>query len=394
MRYLKNSASLRLLFLGIFLSALGASLSSIGFSLLAAQAQQSSLLAGVLLAHLLPSVIFSLPGGHVADKKLRWWWWPVSLLATALVTTLMALNLSWPVIIAGSVFNSSCLALVGPVAQKLVAAYSEDSARAGSQLATAQGSATVLGVALGGLSFAAGALQIILLADAAAALILAMIALVVATPEAIRIEQSDGPKGIFAGLVMLKSPKVFGSLGLVLIITTVLSTSLDDVSGVFALTHALNLSPYEYGLTSAAWALGIVLGSFNGRYLQANPLKKYPWTALPIGIAIAAVGLFAPGFQTIMVLFLAGGAGNGCFNAVGNRIILSSVPKNQQGRAWSAYRWIIHVLLLVGYLAGAVFGADYPLELMAWGGSSLVLCALINILLRAYWARSSTVRCS
>lgn len=384
MMHLKNSASLRLLFLGIFLSALGASLSSIGFSLLAAQAQQSSLLASVLLAHLVPTIVFSLPGGHIADKKLRWWWWPVSLLLTALVTTLMALDLSWPVIIAGSVFNSSSLALIGPVAQKLVAAYSEDSVRAGAQLATAQGSATVLGVALGGLSFAAGALQIMLLADAAAALILAVIALVVATPEAIRIDQSDGGKGIFTGIVILKSPKVFGGLGLVLIITTVLSTSLDDVAGVFALTQALNLSPYEYGFTSAEWALGIVVGSIVGRYIQADPLKKYPWTALPIGIALAAVGLFAPGFQTIMVLFLIGGAGNGCFNAVGNRIILSSVPKNQQGRAWSAYRWIIHVLLLVGYLAGAVFGSDYPLELMAWGGSSLVLCALINILVRAY----------
>lgn len=55
-------------------------------------------------------------------------------------------------------------------------------------------------------------------------------------------------------------------------ITTVTSTSLDDVSGIFALTRDLGLSPTQYGFASASWAVGIVAGSWLGSRITEKPL--------------------------------------------------------------------------------------------------------------------------
>lgn len=150
------------------------------------------------------------------------------------------------------------------------------------------------------------------------------------------------------------------------------------------------LAPAQYGFASASWALGIVAGSWLGSRITAKPLVYYPLVALPIGLAIGAVGVLQPGFATIMVLFAAGGVGNGAFNALTNRVILSSVPEHQQGRAWAGFRWIVYVCLLSGYALGAALGSQYALHLMAFGGSTLVLCALANIVGRAVRTRKST----
>lgn len=386
---LSSKTALRLLMLGMFVSAVGTSLSSMGFFLLAAQTGRSSLLAAVLVANLLPSILLGLVGGYVADRYLTRWLWPLSLLFTAGIMTAMAITLRWEVIIAGCALMSSCTALVGPVAQKLIAHYSSDAAATGSTLATVQGAAGVLGVALGGVSFGAGALQLMLLADALAMLLLALVGFAVSRPEAITL---DGPGEKFrpsSSLRLISSPSVFGALGILLIITTVTSTSLDDVSGVFALTHELGLSPAQYGITSAAWALGIMLGSVAGRYLREDARARYPWATLPIGVAIGAVGILQPGFWGIILLFTLGGAGNGYFNAITNRIILSSVSDAQQGRAWAGFRWVVYTCLLVGYTIGAVVGASHALLLMSVSGCVLVGCAALNIVVRGRVGRKS-----
>ncbi len=382
-----DTTALRVLLLGIFVSAAGASLASIGFSLLAAQSGQSSLLAAVLAANLVPTVLFGLVGGHISDRYMAWWWWPASLVLAAVITLLMAITLDWVVIIAGCALISSCAALVGPVAHKLIAHYSANSARTGSQLAVVQGAAGVLGVAAGGMSFGAGALRTMLVIDAIAMLLLALIGVMLARQGALARDERPHKIQLTQGLRLLSSPRAFGSLGLLLIITTVTSTSLDDVSGIFALTRDLGLSPTQYGFASASWAVGIVAGSWLGSRITEKPLVYYPLVALPIGLAIGAVGLLQPGFTTIMVLFAAGGVGNGAFNALTNRVILSSVPEHQQGRAWAGFRWIVYVCLLSGYAVGAALGSQYALHLMAYGGSALVLCALANVLGRVVLAR-------
>lgn len=95
------------------------------------------------------------------------------------------------------------------------------------------------------------------------------------------------------------------------------------------------------------------------------------------------------GFTIIIVLFTAGGVGNGTFNALTNRVILSSVPEHQQGRAWAGFRWVVYVCLLSGYALGAALGPQYALHLMAYGGSALVLCAVANITGRIFLAHGS-----
>lgn len=372
--------ALNLLLLGIFVSALGTGLSSIGFSLLAAQAGQSYLMAAVLAANLAPGVVLGLLGGHLADKHLKWWWWPASLVINACIMATVALTLHWGIIIAGCALMSSCTALVGPVAQKLVAHYSLDAAKTGAHLATVQGLAGVVGVALGGVGFGAGIIQWMLAADALAMLLFAGLGALVATPGVIVLDDASDKTSWTTGVRLLYSPGVFGLLGFALIITTVTSTSLDDVSGVFALTYFLGLTPQEFGVTSAAWGAGVICGGWMGRFIGDHPVAQHPLTALPIGIALGSVGLFQPSFAVIILLFWAGGAGNGMFNAVINRVIIGSVSQEFQGRAWAGFRWVVYVCLLAGYAIAAFAGQELALQLMAVAGISVTVCSCLNLI--------------
>ncbi len=380
---------LNLLLLGIFVSSLGAGLSSIGFSLLAAQSGKSYLMASVLAANLLPGVILGLLGGQLADKHLKWWWWPGALVINACLMTIVALSLQWSIIIVGCLLMSSCTALVGPVAQKLVAHYSPDAKRTGAHMATVQGFAGVTGVALGGVGFGAGTIQWMLAADALAMFLLAGLGLLVATPDAIIIDLSDEKTSWSTGVRLLYSSRTFGILGFLLILTTVTSTSLDDVAGVFALTHFLGLTPQEFGITSAAWGIGVICGGWLGKFVNKRPVAKHPLTALPIGVALASVGLFRPSFAVIALLFWAGGIGNGVFNAVVNRIILGSITQEFQGRAWASFRWVVYVCLLSGYAVAAFAGQGLALQLMAVAGISVMVCSCVHLIVQTIGRRES-----
>ncbi|MEX3611040.1 MFS transporter [Rothia sp. LK2588] len=373
---LSSTISRRLLFAGIFLSALGQSVAAIGFTLLAAQTGSSLALSSVLMANLLPGILLGLVGGHLVDHTARAWWWPTSLLVSAIAYGVMALAPTWPVIVGASALVSTMSALLGTTSRKLVTHYATDSERAAGTLTGIAGIADIAGVALGGLGIGANALSLLLSFNALTLVLFAGAGFLVSTPQALSPDMSPAPKGFFDGLHILNRKEVFGWSGIFLLIGTVLGTSLDDISNVFVLVNIIGLDPLRFGITSACWATGIIVGGFLCRRFRLAPLQVMSFSSLTMGLVIGATNVFIPGFYLLVAMFLLGSTANGCFNASVCSTIMKGVPGHAQGRAWAAFRWIVNLSLMTGYVAGALWGADHPRALGVLGGSGAVLVAL------------------
>lgn len=190
---------------------------------------------------------------------------------------------------------------------------------------------------------------------------------------------------------MLSSKTALRLLMLGMFVSAV-GTSLSSM-GFFLLAAQTGRSPLLAAVLVANLLPSILLGLVGGyvadRYLREDARARYPWATLPIGVAIGVVGILQPGFWGIALFFTLGGAGNGYFNAITNRIILFAVPEAQQGRAWAGFRWVVYTCLLVGYMIGAVAGASHALLLMSVSGCTLVGCAVLNIAVRGRAGRKS-----
>lgn len=382
MRALPRKTALRVLLTGIFIATVGDALASLAFTLQAAISDRPELLAMVLLADLIPGIVFGLVGGFLADKQLRWWWWPCALFLQACIYVFMSLSMQWSAIICGIAVVSAISALVGPVSKKLVAYYSDDDTKVGGRLALISGLAQALGLIVGGASIGGGAIQLMVLGCALTLTVLFIVSLFVAVPQAIHLD-SGKRRGLWDGFIMLVSPRLFGITGVALMVGVIMSTSFEGVVNVFVLTRIAGYTPFEFSVACAVWATAILVGSLTAPTIKISGFWGLAISGVGIGIPIAATGLFLPPLILIIPLYFLGGYSNGFFNSLINRIILR-VSDEQQGRAWAAFHWIVNVCLLVGYTVGGALGSTHAQHLMVLAGCGVLvlvgLCAAARVL--------------
>lgn len=371
MKALPRKTALRVLLAGIFIATVGDALASIAFTLQAAISNRPELLAMVLLADLIPGIIFGLVGGFLADKQLRWWWWPCALFLQSSIYFFMALNMQWAVIIGGIAGVSTITALVGPVSKKLVAHYSENAAQVGGRLALISGLAQALGLVIGGASMGVGSTQMMVFGCAFALAVFFIVSLLVAVPQAIQLDTAK-QRGLMEGFTTLLSPRLFGKTGVALMVGVILSTSFEGVVNVFVLTQIAGYTPFEFSAACATWATAIIVGSLIAPKIKISGFWGLAISGVGIGIPIVAVGLFLPALVVVIPLYFLGGFSNGFFNSLTNRIILR-VSDEHQGRAWAAFHWIVSVCLLVGYTTGGALGSQFAQELMILAGGGVVV---------------------
>ena len=247
----RSDVRLAVLFVGLLISTCGDDVAAIAFSLRAAQSGSPGLLAAILLAQTLPALLLGLVGGVLVDRSLRWWWWPLSLALQAGLFLVMALAQRDLVIVVCVAAVSAVAAVTGPVANRLIAHHSRDHRRTGGHLATVNGLSQAAGAALGGMAFGVGGIVPLLCANAGSFLMLAVVALLVTGREPVPVDASP-QRGLLLGFYRLASPRGFGVAGLVLLVSTVFATSLENVAGVFVLTGPARWDPAWVGVV---WGL-------------------------------------------------------------------------------------------------------------------------------------------
>lgn len=379
---------LKLVLGAVFLSSVSESMVSIAFGLKAAAEGQANLLSAILLASLLPQVLLGLWGGKLADTAIRWWWWPLALIFQALVYGVIALCTVWPAIILGTLAVSTVTALVGPVARKLANHHSTDPQGTGSWMSMIAGLAGVMGLAVGGLLVGQGLVQALLVTSSLELFCVALLACAVSGRDALAVEATEAT-GALLGFRILRSPQLLGRAGFLFLICCVLGTSLDDVVSVFVLTGHLHLSDTVFGFVSGCWALGIIIGSLLSPKIPAqHPIQVLIAGGMIMGAGIFSIAWLLPTAPGAAGIYLIAGAGNGVFISLMNSSIMGRVAEHQQGRAWAAYGWLVKICLLLGYLAGGLWGSAAPRELMLASGSIVLVAGTFALATLALCGRS------
>ena len=355
---------------GILVSAFGDRLAAIALALFAAQIGNAGFLAAVLLADAVPAICLAIVGGIVADRYLRWWW-PSGLALQAICYSIMGLSGHPSILIAGILILSTTNSTLGPVSMKMLTAVSPGvETKSAKALATIQGLAGILGVVAGAVGMQWAPVSILLFVNAGTFGTMTVVALLVADRDlnsAVRSRRLQG--GVF-GFQILSRPDVFGVSGVALIGGTVLATSLESVSGVFVLTGFVGLSNVEYGIVVVAWAVGIIVGS---RF--ASPEKRVLLLGAPsvaMGLVFLMVVWMPLPTMVVGMVFLLGGFANGVINAQIASVLMSCVALDAQGRAWAAFRWMVNVGLIVGYVVAGAAAADKAREVVAVSGALAV----------------------
>lgn len=378
-----------LVFASYGLSALGDYLALVTLTLKVQELTGSGwAVAGLLLAGLLPLVLFAPVAGLIVDRFET-----VKLLAGASVlqaATMVALAFADPLpAILGLVFLLGMgVAITQPGLQVLIprVAGEDKTIQANALIEIARWVGAPLGALLGGAFSAGVGPRTTLLLDSGTFLVVAITVLFLSVSRSpVRQVSDEGRrKEARRGVEFIWNDSV---LRLVVLVLTgmVAFAAMDNVAEVFFAKGVLRAGRVGYGALVGGWTLGIAVGAL----LTVKAVKK---TRLAPAILLSAmIGggavITAAGFPSLplaVVMFVVGGIANGVDLVAMRSLIHQRVPDELRGRAFSAYYGLVNMGQIVALgLGGALFeavGARGSLLVAGTGAATVGLFGLLRYL--------------
>ncbi|MEO3923815.1 MFS transporter [Micromonosporaceae bacterium B7E4] len=184
------------------------------------------------------------------------------------------------------------------------------------------------------------------------------------------------------------------------IAATVAGVGAVNVIEVFYVRETLHSSAAMFGLVSAAWTAGMLVGAWllagTARRARDDGARVKGVLGM-LGVACLLVGLGAtvPAAGWLVPLWLVGGVANGGLNVFSNLVLANRVPPEARGRAFAAQGAAIQGAGMFGYLAGGILLAGFPPRpLVAVTGLAglAVVAAVTPVVLRAARRERATMR--
>jgi MFS family permease len=376
-----------LIFASYGLSALGDYLALVTLTLKVQEMTGSGwAVAGLLLAGLLPLVLFAPVAGLIVDRFET-----VKLLAATSALqagTMVALAFAdeLPATLGLVFLLGMGVAITQPGLQVLIprVAGEDKTIQANALIEIARWGGAPLGALLGGAFSAAVGARTTLLLDAGTFLFVAVAVLFlsVSRPPVEQISSERGRKEARRGFEFIWNDSVLRLVVLVLA-GMVAFAAMDNVAEVFFAKDVLRAGRVGYGALVGGWTLGIAVGAL----LTVKAVKKTrlaPAILLSAMIGGAAV-MTAAGFPSVplaVVMFVVGGIANGVDLVAMRSLIHQRVPDELRGRAFSAYYGVINGGQIVALgLGGALFeavGARGSLLVAGAGAATVGLFGLLR----------------
>ena len=350
-------------------------------------------LALVGLAQFVPTLLFTIPGGHLADNMDR-----RLVLTLAIVVQLFAAALlAWGsaagfvdrnVIFVASVGLGIARALQAPAQQAIVPALVDitDLPRAMAISTAAMKLAVVAGPAIGGFVYVGGPA---IAYGSCAAIFVVSIVCTLAIPR-VEVTKANEPvslASVFAGFAFLgKQPVVLGAISLDLFAVV--------LGGVTALLpiyakDILQTGPWGLGLLRAAPAVGaLVLGVI----LTRRPLSRHVGRRMFVAVAIYGASILVFAFATHFIVALAALAVSGAADMVSivvrQTLVQLETPDDMRGRVSAVNATFISASNQLGeFRAGATAAFLGPVGSVVLGGAGTLLVVALWIRLFPQLAR-------
>lgn len=382
----------RLIFVSVGLSALGDELALIALAIRVHDIYQSHghhteaglAVAAVLLAGLLPLVLFSPIAGLIVDRVENVRLLGLTSLAQAGLAVALAFTHALAPILVLSFLLGTGASLGTPALFALtpVATGEDRVGDANALLETARYAGAVLGPILsGGIAAGLGS-RFALLADAATFLVIAGGAAALRIrrrPERTRAERRRGEAR--KGFSFLAEDKLLRLL-VAVVAAFVLFACVDSVAEVFFAKDVLDAGNAGYGGLATAWMIGMVVGAtMIARRLPAPRLGPAVLLATIAGGAGIGVAAAFPSLALTLVAFFVGGVGNGVLNVAIRTLAHRRVPEELRGRVFAAYYGLV-ISTQIGATAAAgglvaQLGSRGTLLLGGFGGAVVGVIGLL-----------------
>ncbi|MEE6305310.1 MFS transporter [Plantactinospora veratri] len=351
--------------------------------------------AGVMLAATLPLVLLAPLTGRLADRvdsrTLLVW----AGAGQALVCAALAFAESTAVILPLAALLACGLAVTQPTLAALLPEMVRraDLPRASAINQTAGSVGMLVAPALAGLLVGQFGARVPLLLDAGSYLALIAAGLLLRTRRGGR--RATGPAGgvtpaSAAPAWRLRRDPLLWTM-VAAIAATVAGVGAVNVIEVFYVRETLRSSTTMFGLISAAWTAGMLVGAWllagtARRARDDGALVKGVLGMLGAACLLVGLGATVPAAGWLVPLWLVGGAANGGLNVFSNLVLANRVPPAARGRAFAAQGAAIQGAGMFGYLAGGLLLAGFPPRpLVAVTGAAglAVVVAVTPVVLRA-----------
>ncbi|MCA9839858.1 MAG: MFS transporter [Trueperaceae bacterium] len=157
--------------------------------------------------------------------------------------------------------------------------------------------------------------------------------------------------------------------------------SLIAVSEIFFVRSVLNGSPIIYGVVSALWGVGLLLGSFLAGRSEED---KYPANPVSLSTLNMGISLLITGFFSKLLVMIPsqiyGGTANGVLNVSMVNLLHTRVSKEVHGRVFSAFGALSRVAVIFGYGLASVFASGQSAVIYQLSGAVMILAGAYGFL--------------
>ncbi|WP_067494523.1 MFS transporter [Actinoplanes sp. TFC3] len=308
------------------------------------------LVSALMLAAIAPIALLAPIGGRLADRAdSRAILVTVGSAQSVICSVLAFVSEPWLIIALVAVLASG-LAVTQPTLAALVPAMvrREDMSRAGGITQTASSVGMLVAPALAGVLAGQFGARVPLLIDAVS------YAALVAAGVLLRTRRGSAQRA--TGSWTLRSDRLVAVM-IVALAVTVAGVGAINVIEVFFIRETLHASTTIFGLVSAAWTAGVLLGApIFGRLGRRwnDPAKLVRMVLLcAAGCCVVVLGAATvPNAWLIVPFWIVGGFCNGGLNVYSAVVIAERVPDAVRGRAFAAMSAAVQAGGMVGFLVG------------------------------------------
>ncbi|GAA1587213.1 MFS transporter [Actinoplanes couchii] len=332
--------------------------------------------AGLLLAATLPIALLAPVAGRLADRADSRTLLVVVGSAQAVICATLAFT-THPVVIVALVAALACgLSITQPTLSALVPRMvrQADFARASGIVQSASQIGMLAAPALAGVLVGQTGPRVPLLIAAVSYLSLVVIGLLLRTR---RHGASAADRAVTAAF-RLRDDRTLAVMT-VAVAAVVAGVSAINVFDVFFVRETLGASTTVYGLVSASWSAGMLLGSPLGSRIPERRRTVGTVLALLAAACLAVLigGATAGSAWVLIPAWMVGGFFNGLLNVSTNVLIVSRVRPEAHGRAFSVYGASVQAAGIAGFfVAGPLVELFDPRVLVAGAGAAGLLAAL------------------
>ena len=390
---LLRSRDFRLLVLSNGLSSLGDELALVALTIkvFEVSAHSGLAVAAVLLAGIVPLVVFAPLAGLIVDRTETTGTLAIASLGQAFIAVGLAFAQPVWLIVALSFLLGSAASIASPAVFAIVprAVDDEDLTEANANMETVRYIGMVAGPLIaGGLAGALGATR-----GTRAALLLDAITFLVITSAAASLIVRRPPEPVPAGgrtksearrgFSFIARDRVL-MIGVITISATVLFATMDNVAEVFFANDPklLDAGNWGYGALAAVWLMGMVAGAalIARRLPEQRLAPAILFGSISGGAAVAIAALF-PTIVLALAMFAIGGVANGVATVSMRSLIHHRVPDELRGRVFAAYFGVAFAgQLLATALGGALIAAlPSSRDVLLIGGLGGAIVGLIGL---------------